>query len=185
MEVVAQHRRAVDSWVARVAAVGVDQWELATPCSEWSVRELVNHVVGESLWTVPLLEGKTIADVGDQFDGDVVGDDPVAAASRAAGHALTVADERVPSGGRVSLSYGEEDMHEYVRQLVADYLVHSWDLAAATGGDTTLDAEIVADVAAWFAEREELYRSAGAIGPRGEGGGDPQSDLLVAFGRTP
>jgi uncharacterized protein (TIGR03086 family) len=145
----------------------------------------VNHVVGESLWTAPLLEGKTIAEVGDQFDGDVVGDDPAAAASRAAGHALEIAEQRVPVGGQVHLSYGDEDMHEYVRQLVADYLIHGWDLAKATGGDTDLDDDLVAEVSAWFAEREELYRSGGAIGPRTDAGGDPQSTLLAAFGRTP
>ena len=185
MDVVDQHRRVVEGWLSRVAGVGDDQWNLPTPCAEWSVRDLVNHVVGEGLWTAPLLEGKTIADVGDQFDGDVVGDDPAGAARRAAGQALEAADARVPQGGQVSLSYGQEDMHEYVRQLVADYLVHGWDLATATGGDTSLDPDLVEQVAAWFAEREDLYRSAGAIGPRGEGGGDPQSDLLVAFGRTP
>jgi uncharacterized protein (TIGR03086 family) len=185
MDVVAQHRRAVDGWLSRVAQIGGDQWGLPTPCSEWNVRDLVNHVAGEGLWTAPLLEGKTIEDVGDQFDGDVLGDDPADAAARAARHALEVAEERGPHGGQVNLSYGAEDMHEYLRQLVADYLVHSWDLAKATGGELTLDSEVVPEVAAWFAEREELYRSGGAIGPRGEGGGDPQSDLLVAFGRTP
>jgi uncharacterized protein (TIGR03086 family) len=185
MDVVTQHRRVVDGWISRVEKVGADQWDLPTPCSEWNVRVLVNHVVGESLWTAPLLEGKTIAEVGDQFDGDVVGDDPAGAASRAAGTALEVAEQHLPEGGLVHLSYGEEDMHEYVRQLVADYLVHSWDLAKATGGDTSLDADLVAEVAVWFAEREELYRSAGAIGPRTDAGGDPQSDLLSAFGRTP
>jgi uncharacterized protein (TIGR03086 family) len=185
MDVVTQHRRVVDGWISRIAAVGDDQWELPTPCSEWDVRALVNHVVGESLWTAPLLEGKTIAEVGDQFDGDVLGDDPAAAASRAAGEALEAAELHLPGGGQVHLSYGDEDMHEYVRQLIADYLIHSWDLAKATGGDTTLDADLVGEVAAWFADREDLYRSGGAIGPRTEAGGDPQSDLLSAFGRTP
>jgi uncharacterized protein (TIGR03086 family) len=185
MDVVVQHRRAVDGWISRVADVADDQWELPTPCTEWNARDLVNHVVAESLWTGPLLEGRTIEEVGGQFDGDVVGADPAGAASRAAAHALEVAELRVPQGGRVHLSYGDEDMDEYVRQLVADYLIHSWDLATAIGSDTALDPDVVAEVAAWFAGREELYRNAGAIGPRGDGGGDPQADLLASFGRTP
>jgi uncharacterized protein (TIGR03086 family) len=185
MDVAEQHRRAVDGWVSRVAAVGPDEWERPTPCEDWTVRALVNHVVGESLWTPPLLEGKTIEEVGSQFDGDQLGDDPAAAAARAAGQALAAVDSRVPQGGRVQLSYGEEDMHEYVRQLIADYVVHSWDLATAVGGDTELDPALVAEVAAWFADREELYRGVGVIGPRGPGGGDAQADLLAAFGRTP
>ena len=75
-------------------------------------------------------------------------------------------------------------MDEYVAQLAANQLIHGWDLAAATGGDTHLDPELVTHVAAWFAEREEQYRSAGAIGPRAvTEGGDARSQLLAAFGR--
>ena len=36
----------------------------------------------------------------------------------------------------------------------------------------------------WFAEREEMYRDAGAVGPAVPGGDDPQSALLAAFGRV-
>ena len=81
------------------------------------------------------------------------------------------------------LSYGEEQLGEYVHQLALDHLVHAWDLAAATGGDTRLDADLVADLGAWFADREHLYRGAGMVAPRGPAYGDPQSDLLAASGR--
>ena len=42
------------------------------------------------------------------------------------------------------LSYGDEQMTEYVHQLSADHLIHGWDLAVATGGDVRLDPELVA-----------------------------------------
>lgn len=184
MELITLHRRAVEQWAARVAAVKNDQWGDPTPCTEWSVRELVNHLVAEELWTVPLLRGRTIAEVGSQFDGDVLGEDLLGTARMAADAAVAIVDEIAPSGGHVQLSYGEEDMGEYVRQLCADHLIHGWDLAAATGGDTCLDPELVAEVGAWFAEREGMYRSGGAIGPRAWTAGDPQSDLLAGFGRT-
>ena len=55
----------------------------------------------------------------------------------------------------------------------------------ATGGDTTLDPELVAAVATWFADRE-LYRFAGVIGERAESGSDDPADrLIAAFGRDP
>jgi len=91
---------------------------------------------------------------------------------------------RLPAGGMVHLSYGDEDMAEYVQQLCADHLVHGWDLVAATGRPRGLDPELVADVAAWFADREQLYRAGGAIGRRVDEGGDPQTDLLAGFGRS-
>ena len=180
MELMDLHRRTVEQWAARVAAVKDDQWRDPTPCVQWSVRDLVNHVVGEELWTVPLLRGATIDDVGGELDGDVLGPDPLATA-QAAGRAVGVVDELVTRGGRVHLSYREEDMGECVRQLCADHLIHGWDLAAATGGDISMDPELVG---AWFVGREEMYRSGGAIGPRASGAGDPQSELLAGSGRT-
>ena len=74
--------------------------------------------------------------------------------------------ETLPSNGTVHLSYGEEKMDEYVHQLAADHLIHGWDLAVATGGDPRLDPALVHEVAAWFADREDLYRQAGIVGPR-------------------
>ncbi len=183
MELMTLHRRAVEHWAARVEAIKNDQWDDPTPCAEWSVRELVNHVIAEELWTAPLLRGRTIEQVGSQFDGDLLGDDPLGRARMAADEAVAIVDAIVPGGGRVQLSYGAEDMGEYVRQLCADHLIHGWDLAAATGGDTTMDPELVAEVAAWFAEREAIYRGAGIVGPRPSSAGDPQSDLLAGFGR--
>jgi uncharacterized protein (TIGR03086 family) len=177
------YRRTIDVWTDRVNAVGPDQWEGPTPCDGWSVRDLTNHVVGEDLWTVPLVEGGTIEEVGDRFDGDLLGDDPVRTALEAAAAATAAVGARLPQGGTVQLSYGAEQVGEYVHQLAVDHLVHAWDLAVATGGDSTLDPELVAEVQAWFADREEMYRGGGAIGPRAESRGGPQSDLLAAFGR--
>ena len=139
--------------------------------------------MGEDLWTTPLVQGRTVADVGTSLDGDLLGDDPVRAALEAAMAASTSVAERLPGGGTVSLSYGEEQLTEYVHQLAADHLVHAWDLAVATEGDTRLDPHLVSEVAAWFAEREEMYRGGGAIGPRGVSHGGVQAELLAAFGR--
>ena len=183
MDLNTMYARTVESWADRVKAVRPEQWDSPTPCQDWNVRQLVNHVAGEDLWTVPLMQGSTIEEVGSQFDGDVVGDDPITSSLTAAMEATQVVAERLPSGGTVHLSYGEEQMDEYVRQLAADHLVHGWDLAAATGGDTNLDPELVAEVSTWFGEREELYRQAGVVGPRTSSPGGPQGDLIAAFGR--
>jgi uncharacterized protein (TIGR03086 family) len=183
MDLSSVYHRSVECWADRVNSVGAQQWADPTPCADWTVRELVNHVVGEDLWTVPLMEGRTLEEVGSRFDGDLLGSDPVAAALEAAKAAVSVVAERLPAGGTVHLSYGEESAAEYLRQLAADHLIHSWDLAAATGGDRRLDPHLVHEVGVWFAEREQLYRSSGAVGPQLPKPGDPQGDLLAAFGR--
>ena len=183
MELADLYRRTVETWTARVVAVPPDAWGAPTPCSEWTVRDLVNHVVGEDAWTVPLVRGSTIAEVGDSLDGDLLGERPLDAAVRRAGLAMATVGDRLPLGGTVQLSYGEEQLEEYVRQLAADHLLHAWDLAAATGGDTVLDPDLVDEVATWFADREELYRAGGVVGPRVDAGGDPQTELLAHAGR--
>jgi uncharacterized protein (TIGR03086 family) len=180
------YRRSTEYWKATVQNAS-DDWSARTPCTDWDVRTLVNHVVGEDLWTKPLVEGKTIAEVGDAFDGDLLGQDPEAAAMAAADEAMNAVAEQLPAGGKVHLSYGEEDIEEYIRQLVAEHLIHGWDLAVATGQQRTLDPELVAEVATWFRDREEIYRAGGstAARPAAARAGDPQADLLIAFGRDP
>ena len=179
------YHRTVESWADRVNAVPADRWEGPTPCREWSVRDLVNHVTGEDLWTLPLVQGSTIEEVGARLDGDLLGDDPIGESLAAARDAIRAVADALPSGGTVHLSYGEEKLDEYVHQLAADHLVHGWDLAVATGGDSRLDPALVHEVAAWFADREELYRAGGVIGAAAAGTGDPQGDLLAGFGRDP
>jgi uncharacterized protein (TIGR03086 family) len=180
------YRRSVEFWKDTVSNVS-DDWSGPTPCTDWNVRALVNHVVGEDRWTKPLVDGKTIAEVGDAFDGDLLGEDPKASAIAAADEAVTAVANGLPASGRVHLSYGEEDIGEYISQLAADHLIHGWDLAVATGQNRKLDSELVAEVAAWFHNREEIMRSAGAIAARPDSaqGDTAQADLLMAFGRNP
>ena len=177
------YHRTVEHWADVVVAVGEDQWGSPTPCSEWSVRDLVNHVTGEDLWTAALMDGSTIEEVGTRLDGDLLGDGPVASSIDAAKAATTSVAARLPQGGTVPLSFGDTDVAEYVWQLAADHLIHSWDLSAATGTDRRLDPALVAGVAGWFAEREEIYRSSGAVAARAISHGGPQGDLLATFGR--
>lgn len=183
MDVNTLYHRCVESFADRINAVKDSQWGDPTPCEEWDVRALANHVTGENLWTAPLMEGATIAEVGDRFDGDVLGDDPVGTALKAAREAVAATATKLAQGGTVNLSYGDEKAEEYALQLAADNLIHGWDLAAATGGDTRLDPNLVHAVTDWFVSHEEMYREGGATAPRLGFSGDAQHDLLAMFGR--
>jgi uncharacterized protein (TIGR03086 family) len=79
-----------------------------------------------------------------------------------------------------------------VEQAVAgtfmDQLVHTWDLATATGQDATLDSDLVVRCMEMFLPHmPEMGRSAGLIGPAVEIPADssPQDRLLGALGRQP
>ncbi len=182
-DVLSLYVKAVEFFADRVSAVKDDQWSHPTPCAEWDVRALVNHVTYENLWTVPLMRGATIEEVGDRFEGDVLGQDPVGTALTAARDAMDTASEELPKGGTVHLSFGETPTEEYAMQLAADHLIHGWDLAAGIRGDTRMDPDLVEAVTVWFDDNEASYRGAGAIGARRQLTGDAQHDLLARFGR--
>jgi uncharacterized protein (TIGR03086 family) len=179
------HRRAVDGFGERVHAVRDEQWNRPTPCPDWDVRALCNHIVNESLWTPPMFAGQTIEEVGDRFDGDVLGDDPKKQWDETARAAVDAVQQDGAMDRIVHLSFGDVPGREYALQLFADYLIHSWDLARGIGGDDNLDPELVDECAKWFESMEDLYRSGGAIGDRPgvSDGADPQTRLLAMFGR--
>jgi uncharacterized protein (TIGR03086 family) len=187
MDLVTAYRRGLAGFTDRVAQVRPDQWAGPTPCTDWDVRTLVNHLAGEDLWTAPLLDGATIAEVGDRFDGDLLGDDPVASVTAAARQADAAVTEPGVLERTVHLSFGDAPAPEYLYQMLADHLVHAWDLAVAIGADPRLDSDAVDMCASWFADREDMYREAGVIGPRvpvPESAGT-QDRLIAAFGRDP
>jgi uncharacterized protein (TIGR03086 family) len=181
------YRASVHAFAATVAQIKPDQWGTPTPCTDWDVRGLVNHVVAEQRWSVPLFAGATIAEVGDRFDGDVLGDDPQLSSTQAAEDAVAAVSGGGAMERMVHLSFGDTPAVEYVNQLLADHLVHRWDLAVAIGADRDLDPIAVRECANWFVDRAEMYRGAGAVAdpivvPAGAGAAD---ELLAAFGRDP
>ena len=176
-DVVDLHRRAVDAFGERVKGVTGTDWHQPTPCSDWDVRDLVNHVVVENLWIPPLVAGKRIDEVTDIPDGDVLGDEPRLAWDQSAAEALAAA-VRTPLDATTHLSFGDVPAAEYLWQLTVDALVHAWDLARATGQDETFDADLVAACAAWFGGVEDDYRAAGVIGPAVDSDSD---DPVVRF----
>jgi uncharacterized protein (TIGR03086 family) len=184
MDAVEIYRRASAEFAARVHLVA-GRWPLATPCPEWDVRALVNHLVNEERWTPELLGGATVEEVGDRFDGDLLGADPVATHDEAAATALA-AVQAVDVERIVHLSFGDRPAREYLTQLAADHLVHAWDLARALGEDESLDPDAVGALLAWFGGTQPLYRRIGVIGPETTVGLDatPQDRLLAMFGRT-
>jgi uncharacterized protein (TIGR03086 family) len=185
-DVVQLHARSVELFLGRVRSVPDDAWTGPTCCPPWDVRALVNHVVGEDRWTAPLMTGQTIAEVGDRLDGDLLGESPVQAAEDAGKEAVSAFSEPGAVGRTVHLSFGDTPAEEYAFQLLADHLIHGWDLAVATGGETWLDDELVDAVAGWYAAREDLYRQAGAVADRpAVEASSAQDKLLVAFGRDP
>src|SRR3954462_3168448 len=142
-DVLELHRQAARHFGARVLDVGADQWHRPTPCSDWDVHALVNHLVYENRWAVDLVAGKTVEEVGDRYEGDLLGDDPVSAwheslaAARDALDAPGVLDRAGPLPG------GDKPAGGYLTALVPAFPTHGWPLSRAPGADETIDPELV------------------------------------------
>lgn len=179
--------RAVDEFGARVEVVGKDQWHDPTPCTEWDVHDLVNHIVNEARWVRPLLEGKTLAQVGDSLDGDLLGSDPQGAWRAARDEELDAVRSLDSLERSVHVSWGQIPAGVYLHQVLMDHLVHAWDLARAVGADEGLDPELVEYCYRGAKQAEDSIRSSGVFGSAVEVSetATTQAKLLALLGRTP
>ena len=181
MDAAAAFRRARGGFVERGRRVTADQWSQPTPCTEWDVRALVNHVAGEYLWVTEMLAGRTIADVGDRLDGDILGDDPAQALADAQRAAVAALDEPGALSRTVHLSFGDTPAGTYATQMTIDSVIHAWDLARATGGDEVFDPDLVELAYTELQGSAEDWRSAGAFGPETTPADDSTMAKLLAL----
>lgn len=171
----------------RVRAVRSGQWHNATPCAEWDVRALVNHLVVEQLWAPLLLDGATVDDVGNRFDGDQLGDEPVRAWASAAAAARKAFAAPGALRRSVQLSYGRRPAEGYCQEMTMDLTVHAWDLARGIKADERLDEQLVRDVLAFVEPQVEQLASSGLFAAPVAVGedADVQTRLLALLGRQP
>lgn len=122
-----------------VAGIGDDQWELDTPCAKWNVGELVQHTVG----VMANFAGgaANTGPVGDPAEFDL-GADAAATCGSVAADCVNNWTARGELESIVTL--GENEFPGMVGLSInaLDAYVHGWDIAKATGQDTTLDADI-------------------------------------------
>lgn len=170
------------------------QWDWPTPCSEWNVRDLVNHMTRGNLNYVDLLEGGTATDFLRMREVDALGTDPVDAFVRSADECARAFGE--PGAMRRILDYplGKVSGRQALAVRITDSTIHTWDLAQALGADDILHAELVtwisdrlgeiyADLAETPIEPESTHRFFAA--PTGSPGVSKQERLLHRMGRSP
>lgn len=183
-DIVALFHRAVAFYDERARAIRDDQWGLPTPCADWDVRALLNHGAYEANWIPPCLGGQTVEEVGDRFDGDLLGHDPKAAWDAARGSALAAAVPGIESR-TVHLSRGPAPAAEYLTEVTCDFTIHAWDLARGIGADERLDPELVDFAHDYFSAHADGWRAAGVLGEAVAvpPDADRQTELLALTGR--
>jgi uncharacterized protein (TIGR03086 family) len=169
-----------------VAGVSADQMGAPTPCDDWDVRTLLDHVVAGNWWAAELGAGNTIEAVGDRLDGGVLGDDPLAAYDASAAAAAEVFGRPGAMDAPCAVSYGPVPGSIYCGHRFLDVLVHGWDLAVATGQPTELDPRLVAACLDVVRPQAALLQASGMFASvEAPEGADPQTELLALVGRQP
>jgi uncharacterized protein (TIGR03086 family) len=181
-------QRAQNEFTDRVDAVAPDQWDDES-LPGWTVADLVAHLVNEALWVPPLLAGEPVDLIEGRFpDGteDLLGDDPFTGWETAADGALAAFAEDDALMRTVHLSRGPTPATDYIFEMTADLVVHAYDLASATDGDTELDGELVT-AALVYADRLPEDGVPDLIDPPLDArpSSPPLVRLLARFGRRP
>ena len=175
-----------------MAGVRQSQIDAPTPCAEWNVHGLVNHLIGGLEFTAAGIAGIPTTIRPNEAESSQINERAVGNLAQAYDAALSHLLELAAAPGALERTamtpFGEMPVNRIFVGTVMDQLIHCWDLAKATGQDTTLDADLVdfafAALQSGFAD---LGRQAGFIGPEQAIADDAsQLDKLIAYmGRKP
>lgn len=137
MDPLVAHQRAQDAFAGVLARVSPDQFGAPTPCSEWTIWDLIDHVIGGNervgQWAASPMQPQARPD------------DTVAAHRASALAAQSVFAGPDGMTAMYKLPFGEVPGQVFVGMRTSDVLTHAWDLAFATNQSTDLDPELAAE----------------------------------------
>jgi uncharacterized protein (TIGR03086 family) len=178
MDPVTMFERAATNAASMVGQVRPDQQSNPTPCSEWDVQALVDHMAAGS--------GYLLAAAG--LDPSPAGTDQASYGDAVARCVEVLCRDGVLERSCKSPAGFDWPVRQAAAATAMDQLIHTWDLAVAIGADRQLDAELVDAVSMMFLpDMPELGRTAGLVGPAVAVRADAsaQERLLGAMGRRP
>lgn len=158
-----------------LGAVGDGDWELPTPCEEWSVRDLVRHVVSGHIALVSALSGEEFDDgPGEEFG-------PWAARAQGVAEMPGVSERTVRHP-----QFGELSGDALVMIRWGDVCVHAWDLAQAIGADFEPDPQLADAALEWLVPFAPGLSATGVFAPAADPspGTDSFARVLALTGRT-
>jgi uncharacterized protein (TIGR03086 family) len=177
-----RYAKVADEFTRRVQAVPEDAWSSPAPCEGWVARDVVGHLVE---WMPALLvEGWGL----DTPTHPPVDEDPAGAwAAVDAAIRGWLADPAIATR-EADIFPGRFTFEQAVDMFgTGDVLVHTWDLARATGLDERLDPEEVHRMYEGMEPMDAVLRESGQFGPRVPvpDDADEQTKLIAFTGRRP
>jgi uncharacterized protein (TIGR03086 family) len=169
----------INEFDSRVTAAGTDKWGNPAPCEEWKARDVVAHVAGNLNRVSAGLQGQQPREVRD--------DEDIVSAWNTAKDGLLSALPNADLTQEIPGPFGPMPAEQFIGRIIAtDVLVHTWDLARATGGDEHLDQPSVEAAYSGLKPMDAMIRRPGVMGPRIDApeGADIQTQFLNFTGRA-
>jgi uncharacterized protein (TIGR03086 family) len=181
-EISERYRRVASQFTQRVKSVPDGGWDNPAPCEGWVARDVVRHIVD---WMPGFFQSYT----GLEFPkAPSVDADPVAAWEVVDDAIQALLDDPEVAEREFDMPIGRLTVEQAIAMIcIGDVLVHTWDLARATGLDEALDADEVHRLVDSMEPMDEPMRQSGHYGPRVEvpGDADEQTRLIAFTGRRP
>jgi uncharacterized protein (TIGR03086 family) len=175
-------RRVAARFTQRVREVPADAWDRPAPPEGWVARDVVRHMVE---WMPSMLSAAGI----ELAPGPSVDEDPVGAWTSLADSLQSLLDdpEIAPQEFEMGPMGTQTVEHAISMAMLGDIVIHTWDLARATGLDESLDPRIVTEMLIGMEPMDEVLRTSGHYGPRVlvPDDSDDQTKLIAFTGRTP
>jgi uncharacterized protein (TIGR03086 family) len=127
---------ALDGTGQLVDGVRDEQWDVPTPCADWTVRQLVNHLVGGNRLFTRVLGGEPLPpldQLGRRGEEDQLGGDPAGAFRTSATELLAALRPAGVLERTYTVPAATLPGPAVVHLRTVETLVHGWDLARATG----------------------------------------------------
>jgi uncharacterized protein (TIGR03086 family) len=176
------------TFAAVLDQVRPDQLDLPTPCEEWSVTDLLGHVVVADQIAVALLDGAD-ADQARALWGQEFGDDVIDRCRASIDEQLTRIRAVEDWGSTVHHVIGDVPASQLLQMRTGDLVLHAWDLATAIGVDAAIPEELAAQIYEGLAPMADVIGTIGMFGtgPSGTVGEEAPVTvrLLDLTGRRP
>lgn len=181
-EIADRFRNVAVDFTRRAVAVSDEAWDDPAPCEGWVARDIVEHMIDWMPAVVVVPAGLQRPQV------PTVADDPAAAWVAFTAAMQDWLDDPAVASRQFDTRHGVMRFDDAVAlYCIGDIVMHTWDLARATGQDETLDPDEVHRLYEAMQPLDEALRSSGHYGPKVEvpDDADEQTKLIAFSGRTP
>ena len=185
MDIVTTLERSASATAAVASGVRPDQFDSPTPCSEWNVEQLMNHLIGSLEYFTARAEGRQPGPLQaappTTYDQTIEHRQNAAAATAQAWRRPGALEQMIDTGA------GKMPGSAMVTLVASEMLTHSWDLAKATGQRMPADDVGVDQVLSGMRQSLKPQSRQPGFGPEVQPRKDaPPIDKLAAFlGRQP